>query len=403
MDNKQFKTFLKYFVPTAAILILMVFLFWKNEYPRAFLTEFFNIVRPLILGGALAFVLNKPLNRIQSFFMWLDKKLRRKPPDPKKKKRTYYGVSVLTVYILFLALVVGIILFIVPQLVDSVRLFADSFETYYQNFNKLVDTLVSQYDLSWLERFNILDTLYEWVSGLTSSIPDILTATFGFTKNIIVGVADIFIGFIFSIYVLTGKTKLKAQTRKLFRALLSDKNYARVGEAYSLTSNTFSLFINGQLTDAFVLGFLCMIGMNILGFEYVTLISVIIGLTNLIPIFGPIIGTVPCALILLFVNPVHAVWFVVFIIVLQQIDSNLIYPRIVGNSVGLSPVWTLLAITLGGGLFGIMGMILAVPTMSLIYVLISRLVNKRLLKKKAARMARQTFSGVSEAPGTDES
>ena len=385
MDNKQFKAFLKYFIPSAAIVILMIFLVWRNELPLAFLQKLFQILRPVLLGGALAFILNQPLNRIQRLYKKIFANVKRKVPL--KKERTYFAVSLITVYILFLAILAAIVGFIVPQLISSISFFVDSFDSYYKNFNAFVDALLRNYDLSWLEEFNLLDKLYAWLYGLTAKLPEVITATFGITKNIINGVADVFIGFIFSIYVLTGKKKLKAQTGKLFRALLSEKNYFKLVDFYKLASSTFALFISGQLTEALILGVLCMIGMNIFGFEYAVLISVIIGLTNMIPIFGPLIGTIPCALILLLVNPIHAVWFVVYIVVLQQIESNLIYPRVVGGSVGLAPVWTLLAILLGGGLFGVIGMVLAVPTMSLIYTMVSRYISKRLMRKKATQFS----------------
>ena len=134
-----------------------------------------------------------------------------------------------------------------------------------------------------------------------------------------------------------------------------------------LTVDTFSSFVNGQLTEAFILGVLCYIGMKVFRFDYAVLISVIIGITNMIPIVGPIAGTIPCALVLLLASPRQAVWFVLFVIVLQQLESNLIYPRVVGSSVGLPPLWVLLAVVLGGGLGGILGMILGIPVLSLVY------------------------------------
>ena len=194
-------------------------------------------------------------------------------------------------------------------------------------------------------------------------------------------IVDIFLSII-SIYFLTGKDKLILQSRKIIVALFKEKTSKKILNAISVTNDTFSNFVSGQLIDAFILGTLCFIGMNIFKFEYAFLISLLIGLTNIIPIVGPFLGTIPCAFILFLINPIKAFWFVVFIILLQQIDSNIIYPRVVGNKVGLPALWVLVAILIGGGLFGIIGMLVAVPTMSIIYDLTRKKVNETLETKK---------------------
>lgn len=381
MDNKQFKTFFKYFLICAVSAILIVFLLWENELPIAFLKKFVGILRPLIIGAALAFVLNKPMGKIQSLFKKIFAK--RGVYTKKGKERTYLGVSILTVYILFLLIITAIICFIVPQLSNSVNLFVNSFDSYYSNFMKFVETNFKDFNLvDTLTQYNVMDKIYSWLNTLTDKIPEILSATFTVTGNIIGGVVDIFVGFIFSVYVLAGKNKLKKQVKQLTAAIFPPKAYKKISGFYNLTSNTFSNFINGQLTEAVIIGILCFIGMQIFGFEYAMLISVIIGITNLIPIFGPIIGTIPSALIIMLVDPMSSLWFVIFAIVLQQIESNLIYPRVVGGSVGLAPVWTLAAVLIGGGLFGVLGMVLAVPTMSIIYITVGDLVRTRIQKKE---------------------
>ena len=387
MDNKQFKVFLKYFVACAAIVIFMVFFLWKNEIFAAFASKLFMIMRPLIVGGFIAFVLNRPFMKIEAFYC---RNFNKKSSFSKSgKSRNWNVLSLVTVYFLLFLLVGGIIGFIVPQFVSSVKFFADSFDSYYSNFQKFWDKYTFGLDLKWLEDFDILNKLYKWLESFVGKIPEMLTTALDVTKNIISGVADVFVGLIFSIYVLAGKNKLKRQTGMLFRSLLSEKNYQKLVWIYRLVADTFSNFINGQLTEAFILGILCFIGMTVLRFPYAILISVIIGITNIIPIFGPIIGTIPGAFILLLVDPIKAVWFVVFVIILQQIDSNLIYPRVVGASVGLSPIWIMIAITIGGGLFGIIGMVLAVPTMSIIYVLTSNFVEKKLKTKESSEDLKQ--------------
>ena len=379
MNKRKYLEFLKYFVISSAILILIVFLLWKYELTIAFLTKFFRILRPLIIGGAIAFIINRPVIKIQRLY----KNLFDKDNKPRKngKPKTFYTLSIITAYLLLIAIVTGIIWFIIPQLFSSAKFFVSNFDGYYKNFVGIYNKYLGSLDLSLFKDTDILDTVYKKIYSLTEYIPEFLTKTFGVTAGIISGVVDVFIGLIFSVYLIADKKKLKSQVSKVFRVMLSENKYNKLVDFYNLTSKSFSHFINGQLTEAFILGILCFVGMKIFGFEYAVLISVIIGVTNLIPIFGPIFGTIPCALILLLVNPIHAIWFVVFIIVLQQIDSNIIYPRVVGNSVGLGPLWTLAAITIGGGLFGILGMLLSVPTMSVIYILVGRLVNRKFKEK----------------------
>ncbi len=205
------------------------------------------------------------------------------------------------------------------------------------------------------------------ITKLAEYIPDIVKKTFSVTANIVDGTVDFVIGMVLSVYIISDKANLKRQTDRLLKKILRENIYKKTVYYLHAGKVSFSNFISGQLTEAFILGFLCFIGMNIFRFEYSLMISVIIGITNIIPIAGPILGTIPCAFILLLADPMEAVWFVIFIIVLQQIESNLIYPKVVGNSVGLPPMWVLIAVTVGGGLYGIIGMIIGIPLMSVIY------------------------------------
>ncbi|MEG0614608.1 MAG: AI-2E family transporter [Oscillospiraceae bacterium] len=382
MDKKTIKTIT--FCTFGAILF--VFLLWNFEIPAQFIKTLFTVLRPLIIGGAIAFVLNRPMERLRGLYKKIFNK--KNALTKKGKEKTYRISTIATVYVIFILLLVGIVLFIIPQIGESITFFVNSFDVYAANFTAFIDKTFGNVDFSWLEEYNIMEKIYTALSDLAEKIPQFITAAFGVTANIISSIVDVFVGLVFSIYILGGKKKLKSQVSRMFHAIFSDKMFNRILRYYKLTSNTFSHFINGQLTEACILGILCFIGMSIFGFEYSVLISFIIGITNVIPIFGPILGTIPCALILLFVHPINAVWFVIFIIILQQIEANIIYPRVVGNSVGLSSMWTLMAIVIGGGLFGIGGMVFAVPVMSIAYIVIGDLVKKKLAKK--ALMAANT-------------
>lgn len=370
MDKKQFK----FIFGILALSILLVFVLWNFRYFLALLSKILMILRPIIIGFVLAFILNKPYKRIYNLY--------NKIPKKKKTSELISVLSLATVYLLFFAFIVGVILIVIPQLVSSIEDFGKNINNYLVNFKNTTEKLYSRFNENLPENFNILDKLYGYIEKAPEFLKTLFISAFGFTQSLISMIVDIFLSIIISIYFLTGKDKLILQSRKIIVALFKEKTSKKILNAISVTNDTFSNFVSGQLIDAFILGTLCFIGMNIFKFEYAFLISLLIGLTNIIPIVGPFLGTIPCAFILFLINPIKAFWFVVFIILLQQIDSNIIYPRVVGNKVGLPALWVLVAILIGGGLFGIIGMLVAVPTMSIIYDLTRKKVNETLETKK---------------------
>ena len=266
------------------------------------------------------------------------------------------------------ALLCVIIWIIVPQFITSIRDFGDNIMLYYNNVMKFLNSSRGEQILKFLEDNDINPAMLRTkLMSLTTYIPDAVGTLSTWASGLIGGVIDFFIGLIFSVYVLAARNKLRSQGRQILRHFLPEKHYHRLSHYGRLTFSTFSNFISGQLSDAFILGVLIFCVMSIGGLEYPMMIAVIIGITNMIPYVGPWMGTIPCALILLMVNPGHAIAFVIIVIIAQQIDSNLIYPRVVGTSVGLPAIWVLFAITVGGGLFGVLGMIVGVPVMSIIY------------------------------------
>jgi predicted PurR-regulated permease PerM len=191
----------------------------------------------------------------------------------------------------------------------------------------------------------------------------------------------------FSIYILAQKETIGRQVKKLLRALLPNKAAENLLELSSLTHLSFARFVSGQMTEAVIIGLLCFIGMLIFGFPYAGVISVMVGFTALIPIFGAFIGTGIGAFLILLTNPIQAIWFVIFIIVLQQLEGNLIYPKVVGRSIGLPGIWVLLAVTVGGNAWSLPGMLLAVPLSSVVYTLLRRFVNRRFQKSSPSEQS----------------
>ena len=193
------------------------------------------------------------------------------------------------------------------------------------------------------------------------------------------------IAFAFSIYVLAQKETLKRQSLKVLRAVMKPEKLQKLLELLELSNRTFTNFITGQLTEAVIIGALCFVGMTIFGMPYAPAISVLVGFTALIPVFGAFIGTAVGAFLILLVKPIQALWFIVFIIVLQQFEGNLIYPKVVGKSVGLPGIWVLVAVTVGGSAMGVMGMLISVPVCSILYTVSRQAVNDRLKIKNIER------------------
>lgn len=382
----------KTIVYSGTALIVIAFIILRYEGFFAIITKILSILRPIILGCIIAFALNRPVNFFHLRFRKLFAKIKNSFNKHKKIKqeetasgKAPFVCACFTTYFITIAVLTGIVCFIVPQISDSVVLFKDNINSYADNLSRLIGSnkfRINELIGSKIDLDSLMDDLSKKLASLSEYLPKLLSKTYDITSSIIGIIVDIVIGCVFSVYILMDKQNLKEHAKVISRSLLKEKRYAKFEKIMTMSYDTFANFISGQLTEAVVLGILCFFGMTVLRFEYAPLISVIIGITNMIPIAGPILGTVPCALLLLLVNPIHAVWFVVFVIVIQQIDSNIIYPKIVGNSVGLPALWVLVAITVGGGLAGVIGMVLGVPIVSIIYAVIKEKLDSEKLKLK---------------------
>jgi len=364
------KKFFKYIMLIITISIFLVFALWNIGDLFLILVRILRIIRPIILGFIFAFILNNPFNKFKNLYKKIFKK--------SKTDSAATSLAVVSVYILLFVLITTIIVIIIPQFVDSISRFKDNLDSYSENFKNMTNDVFQKINAKIPSDFNITDKLSSYIGKIPNLVGKIFMGAFGFTSSFIGVVVDIFLGIIISIYFLLGETKLIRQGKKIIIALFSEETSKKLITLSSEIGVTFNNFITGQIIEAFILGILCFIGMSIFGFEYAFLISVMIGITNIIPIVGPFVGIIPSVLILLLVNPVMALWFIVFIVILQQLEANLIYPRVVGTKVGLPALWVLISIIIGGGLFGIIGMLFAVPTMSIIYDLTRRNVKKKL-------------------------
>lgn len=328
---------------------------------------FTKVLSPFIAGFAIAYLLNTPM----CFF-------ERRLYKNSKYRRV---LAITTVYLLALAVVVILLNLIIPQVVQSITDLAANMQTYLNSLDTLVGDLSEQFQVEDDGISEMLGSYQDLMSDLskkvTDALPQIVDVGFAVGNGVISGITAV----ISSVYMLAGKDRLVPQLKKIMYASLPKRRADWLLEVCSQANRIFVGFINGKLIDSAIIGVLCFILCLIFRIPYPMLVSVIVGVTNIIPFFGPIIGAIPCLMILVIVDPWAALRFFALVIGLQQFDGNILGPKILGDSTGLSAIWVLIAIVTCGGLFGFPGMVLGVPTFAVLYSLVREWVNKRLRKK----------------------
>ena len=336
----------------------------------------FSIIFPFVLGACLAFIVNIPMAFFEKKF------LKNKKKNKKRNKKLIRIISIIFAIVVILMVFILIIRLIVPELVNIVNLLVDNIPYYIEEITKLIENNANNFsDLnSAIQNMNIDK---ESVSNeIISQIPKILTSSMSFISSIISGIATFFIAIVFAVYILIDKEKLKEQVRKIVYAYLSKEKADKIVNIGNIASSTFKRFFTVQCLEATILGTLCLIGMLILRIPYALQIGILIGVTALIPIVGAFIGVIIGSVLILSVEPIKVIIFIVFVLILQQVEGNLIYPRVVGSSIGLPGMWVLVAVTVGGSIGGILGMLIGVPIATIIYTLLKNDVNKKLEQKK---------------------
>lgn len=335
-----------------------------------------NMAAPFILGAAIAFVLNVPMRRIESSLSHV----------LKKGSRLLRPVS-MALSILLVAGVLFLVMFVVaPQLVRTLLGLQSSIPVFFGEVRQWLEQLfaenpqilinMEQIQIDWQQLFN--DSLKFLKNGAGS----MLDTTFSAAISIVNGMSTFLIGFIFSIYILLQKENLIRQIKKLLAAFLPERTVEGIVRIAALTSRTFSNFFTGQCMEAVILGSMFFIVLVVLRLPYALLIGVLIAFTALIPVFGAFIGWAVGAFLMLIISPMDALLFSVVFFTLQQIEGNMIYPHVVGNSVGLPSIWVLVAVTLGGSIMGVVGMLIFIPLCSVLYTLLRDTVNERLKRRK---------------------
>ena len=323
------------------------------------LASWVRIIAPFIWGLALAYLLDGPVR----FF--------------EKKFHGHRGFAIVLACVLAVIVVSFLIGMVVPQVVESLMMLLNRVPEYMENLNQFIKS--SNINLDGAEE--LIGSYQELLTRVTGLISAMLPKVVGYGMAIGSGLVSAITAVISSIYMLMSKDKLLRQLKKVVLAAFPLPRARRVLEECHHANQVFSGFINGKLIDSTIIGIICFVGMSLFRMPFAVLISVIVGVTNIIPFFGPFIGAIPSILILLIINPWDALGFAVFVLALQQFDGNILGPKILGDSTGLSAFWVLVAIIVGGGLFGFVGMVVGVPAFAVLYSLTSDILARRLAEK----------------------
>ena len=384
MEKKLFRSLI--LLITYAVVLVAVIV--KLDAVGGWLGGVLAAFQPLIAGLVIAFILDRPCN----FFARQYAKLL-----PGRAGRAARPLAVVTAYLAVILFIAVLVALVVPELTHSIEMFIGNIGTYAANFQDLYDWVVAKLDLEQLASLDlssgISDTLKDLLTGaldtLTNTLPHLVTMTSVVVSGVVTGV----LALVFSIYMLSGAPRLTAQCRRLVKAYLPPRLSTPLLSVAHLTVDTFSKYVNGQLVEACILGGLCFAGRCVFRFDYAPLISVIIGVSALIPIAGAYLGAGVAVLLLVMIRPLEALWFLVFLVTLQQLEGNLIYPRVVGTTMGLPGIWVLAAVTVGGSLLGLAGMVVSVPIAAVAYTLLKN--------DLRARLSAQGTPPAPEEPGPE--
>lgn len=355
----------------------------------------FNLLKPFIFGFCIAFILNIPLSKIEGMLTGKNKKgkikknsdKREKKVEPENKKTNgkLRLLSIVISLLIFIGIIFLTLFLVIPEFINTISIFKDSIPTAFNTCKEWLENVMSN-NPQVIEKINEFKPDWQQLDeNVTTWIKSTATGIIGVSIDFVIsffsGVINFFMGVIFAVYMLMQKEKLVCQFKRVFRAYIPEEKCNSLFHIGQITNDTFKKFFGGQFIEAILLGILCFIGMTIFRMPYALTISVLVGVTALIPVFGAFFGTAIGAILILAVDPMQAVWFVVYIIVLQQIDGNFIYPKVVGDSVGLPGIWVMLAVLVGGNSMGIIGMLIGVPIASVIYKLVKEYVNSKKIKE----------------------
>lgn len=363
-----------------AVCAVFFFLIYRIDSIWKFAKQIISVMQPIIFGFVIAYLVNPIVNffnsKLKPFFA---NRCKNKERSSKVANIISVGISLA----IFIIIIFAVVYLVIPQFVTSISnvitvlpgqidLFITKSMEYVKSDERIEEALVTalEYGKNWLQT-----DLAVYVSKVASNFANGVWSVITFLKNF-------FIGIMIAMYLLADKARHARRFRKFAYAVFNEKTVAKILRVLGRSHTVFSGFINGKLLDSLIIGILCFIGVTALKIPYTMLVAVIVGVTNVIPVFGPYIGAIPCAALILLTEPIKGLYFIIFIILLQALDGNVIGPKILGNKTGLETFWVVFAIVVGGGMFGIVGMLIGVPSFAVIYYIIRTLVNNRLRKKQ---------------------
>ena len=370
-----------------SVIILGVSFIYLLFNGSLFFTAFhkiFNVFMPILYGFIMAYLLSSIVNFIEE--KCLIPLYKRFKVNITAKIMSRMRLFSITIALIFAFLCIyAFLLIVVPEIYKSLQNIVASFPTYINNLLHFAELVLARYPEIEQYFMNIMNEystdVYEWVSSLLPSMNAFIKSLSQSVISFILTLWDLVLGLIVAIYMLASKEKFIGQSKKTLFSIFKTERANNILKEIRFVDRTFGGFISGKLLDSLIIGLLCFICLTIIGTPYPFLISFIIGVTNIIPFFGPFIGAIPSAFLILMVDPLECLYFLIFIFLLQQFDGNYLGPKILGDSTGLSSFWVLFSITIFGGLFGFIGMIIGVPTVAVIYELIKRFMSRQLRKK----------------------
>ena len=385
MKQNENTKYVKLGITGASVLAFgfaIMYILNQSQNIAAGIRGIFNILKPFLYGALIAYILAPMCNRMDDRFLkWF-------PNATEKQKKGLKFLSIAIAVISAVTIVVLLILLILPQVWDSTVKIIRILPERLAYCNRMIDQILqdqpqirayfnhfaSQIESGLNDVLNANSSMMQTIQGIINNITVQLIEVFSVFKNM-------FLGFLIAVYLLASRKLFGAQARLLLYGIFPNKWAAIIEEEFRYTDKMFNGFFVGKIIDSAIIGVICFAGTTLMGFESAAFISVVIGVTNIIPFFGPFIGAIPCTLLLLLDNPWQALYFVIFIVILQQVDGNIIGPKIIGESVGLESFWILFSILVFGSLFGLIGMICAVPVFSVLYKTVKRWSHRRLEKK----------------------
>lgn len=356
--------------------IVLIFALFNLNTLFNIISYIFKLIMPFIIGIAIAFILNILLKILETKLY--PKIFKKKTKRTEKLKRPICLISVMVVIV---ALMSFIIKLIIPELINTVEIFSEKLPKY----TEIIEDYLVEKEFDPDDIKMVTDTLNEVQKKATSFVmsntDEIAERIFDMATKIIGYIINGIVALVFALYILAQKEKFVRQVKKVMRAYLDKGIIEKIETVVGIINKAFYNFATGQFTEALIIGFLCFIGMIILGIPYAPTISVLIAFTALIPMFGAFIGTIIGAFLIMMIDPIKALIFVIFVIILQQFEGNLIYPKVVGKSVGLPGVWVLVSVTIGASIAGVVGMIISVPLCAILYGVFVNITNERLKKQ----------------------